>query len=88
LFCLFIILSNNLNQAFLFPCFKKYLARCEKGVHSATQNYRYSGAMPSERIFRSVLRLVGVSSDTVKRKFAGAGLSYAGKAAGESLYCL
>ncbi|HFB7057061.1 TPA: hypothetical protein ACKJ6O_001914 [Neisseria gonorrhoeae] len=44
--------------------------------------------MPSERIFRSVLRLVGVSSDTVKRKFVGAGLSYAGKAAGESLYCL
>ncbi|HGM2928547.1 TPA: hypothetical protein ACKUKZ_001988, partial [Neisseria gonorrhoeae] len=60
----------------------------KKGVHSATQNYRRSGAMPSERIFRSVLRLVGVSSDTVKRKFAGAGLSYAGKAAGESLYCL
>ncbi|HGJ9901329.1 TPA: hypothetical protein ACJYYP_002002 [Neisseria gonorrhoeae] len=44
--------------------------------------------MPSERIFRSVLRLVGVSSDTVKRKFVGVGLSYAGKAAGESLYCL
>ncbi|EFM04832.1 MULTISPECIES: hypothetical protein [Neisseria] len=30
----------------------------------------------------------GVSSETVKRKFAGVELSYAGKAAGESLYCL
>ncbi|RPB73182.1 hypothetical protein JY05_02570 [Neisseria meningitidis] len=44
--------------------------------------------MPYERIFRSVLRLVGVSLETVKRKFAGVELSYAGKAAGESLYCL
>ncbi|MBJ1815572.1 hypothetical protein BC463_03100 [Neisseria meningitidis] len=60
----------------------------KKGVHSATQNYRRSGAMPSERIFRSILRLVGVSSETVKQKFAGVELSYAGKAAGESLYCL
>lgn len=44
--------------------------------------------MLSERIFRSILRLVGVSSETVKQKFAGVELSYAGKAAGESLYCL
>lgn len=44
--------------------------------------------MPSERIFRSILRLVGVSSETVKQKFVGVELSYVGKAAGESLYCL
>ncbi|HFC6953573.1 TPA: hypothetical protein ACFOCF_001882, partial [Neisseria meningitidis] len=70
------------------PVLKNTWQGVKKGVHSATQNYRRSGAMPSERIFRSVLRLVGVSSETVKRKFAGVELSYAGKAAGESLYCL
>ncbi|HEZ3236156.1 TPA: hypothetical protein WH376_001799 [Neisseria meningitidis] len=60
----------------------------KKGVHSATRNYRRSETMPSERMFRPVFGLSGVLLETAGRKFAGAGLSCAGKAAGESLYCL
>lgn len=67
---------------------KKCLAKRKKWRTFRYMELHDRQEMPSERIFRSILRLVGVSSETVKRKFAGVELSYAGKAAGESLYCL
>ncbi|HFC7207725.1 TPA: DNA-binding protein, partial [Neisseria meningitidis] len=67
---------------------KKCLAKRRKWRTFRYMELHDRQEMPSERIFRSVLRLVGVSSETVKQKFAGVELSYAGKAAGESLYCL
>ncbi|ARD16753.1 hypothetical protein JY01_06265 [Neisseria meningitidis] len=60
----------------------------ENGVHFATWNYTTGRKCRLKGFSGQSCDWSGVSSETVKQKFAGVELSYAGKAAGESLYCL